>query len=67
MLELFSPEKKMKANNMIRRICPGKDVADNMLFITIAMSAAVFNISKMKDEFGKEIEPVRDYTVGIIR
>ena len=31
------------------------------------MTAAVFNISKAKDEMGKEIEPPREFGPGIIR
>ena len=49
------------------RICPGKELADNSLFIAVAMSAAVFNIGKAKDQYGNEIEPVHDYVSGVIR
>lgn len=49
------------------RRCPGRDVADKTLFITIVLSTAVFNISKMKDESGREIEPAREYTLGLNR
>lgn len=49
------------------RRCPGRDVAEKTLFITIALSTAVFNISKMKDESGREIEPAHEYTLGLNR
>ena len=50
-----------------RRICPGKDLADASIFISIAMSLAAFNITKLKDERGVDIEPLCEYTPGIIR
>ncbi|KAJ7582535.1 cytochrome P450 [Mycena floridula] len=40
-----------------RRICPGKDLAENSLFISMAMLLAIFNLSKAIDEDGKEITP----------
>jgi len=36
------------------------------MFLTIAMSLAVFNISKGRSEFGQIIEPSLDYQPGII-
>ncbi|CAA7263056.1 unnamed protein product [Cyclocybe aegerita] len=39
-----------------RRICAGKHVASATMWITIVSILACFNISKAKDEFGKEIE-----------
>lgn len=48
------------------RICPGKDLADSSLFIVIAMSVAVFNITKAKDKLGNDIEPLYDYVPGLI-
>ena len=50
-----------------RRICPGKQLADSTMFSTIAKSLAVFDISKAKDTCGNVIEPVREYSGGIIR
>lgn len=48
-----------------RRICPGKLLAENSLFITIARVLWAFNISKAKDESGVEITPnIFDYTDG---
>lgn len=31
------------------------------------MSAAVFNISKVKDEMGRDVEPIKEFGHGIIR
>lgn len=51
-----------------RRICPGRELADAMLFLSIAMSLWVFEISKPIDpKTGKPIEPNMQYTTGIIR
>ena len=49
------------------RECPGKMLADNTLFIAIAMMLATFDISKAKDESGREIEPDCFYTPGVVR
>ena len=50
-----------------RRICPGRFVADNALFITIAQSLAVFNIEKPYDkERGQVIEPRIEFESGAI-
>ncbi|EGR50169.1 uncharacterized protein TRIREDRAFT_3121 [Trichoderma reesei QM6a] len=52
----FSPE----------RICPGRYLADDNLFITIARILAVFNITKAVDEHGNPIEPRVGYTPGVV-
>ncbi|KLO06300.1 cytochrome P450 [Schizopora paradoxa] len=49
-----------------RRICPGKELADAILFVSIAQSLAAFNIGKAIDANGNEITPAEDYTNGII-
>jgi cytochrome P450 len=49
-----------------RRICPGKILADNTLFLSIAQSLAVFDITKPVDEAGKEVEPVVEMEPGVI-
>lgn len=48
-----------------RRICPGRYVADNALFLTIAQSLAVFKIEKVIEN-GKTVEPVVDFEPGVI-
>ena len=50
-----------------RRICPGKELADASIFMSIAMTLSAFRISKARDESGRVIEPVCDYCAGIIR
>lgn len=49
-----------------RRICPGLNLADASVFISCAMSLAVFDISKAVEN-GVEIVPVVDSTPGTIR
>ncbi|KAH8105626.1 cytochrome protein [Phellopilus nigrolimitatus] len=49
-----------------RRVCPGKELADVSLFLSIAMTVAVFNISRAKDASGREIVPVYEHSPGII-
>ena len=49
------------------RICPGKDLADPSLFLSVAMTLAVFDINKAKDANGTDIEPLYEYTPGLIR
>lgn len=48
-----------------RRICPGRYVADNALFITIAQSLAVFNTAKPVED-GKTVEPVVAFEPGVV-
>lgn len=48
------------------RICPGKELADPSLFLSAAMTLAVFDITKAKDAKGNEIEPLYEYTPGVI-
>ncbi|KFY66563.1 hypothetical protein V496_01988 [Pseudogymnoascus sp. VKM F-4515 (FW-2607)] len=48
-----------------RRICPGRYVADNALFITIAQTLAVFTIGKLVEN-GKVVEPEIKFEAGIV-
>jgi hypothetical protein len=48
------------------RICPGKELAAASLFMTCAMSLAVFDIKKKVID-GVVIEPVRAKTAGSVR
>ncbi|KAK1965634.1 cytochrome P450 [Colletotrichum sublineola] len=48
-----------------RRICPGKVLAENSLFLSIAQSLAVFDVSK-KVVDGKVIEPKVEPKPGVI-
>jgi len=48
-----------------RRICPGIHLADASVFISCAMSLAVFDITKVVEN-GVTIEPVHENTTGTI-
>ncbi|KAG1878399.1 cytochrome P450 [Suillus tomentosus] len=48
-----------------RRLCPGLHLADASIWISIAMSLAVFNVSKVVEN-GVEITPEVDYTSRMI-
>ncbi|EDU46689.1 O-methylsterigmatocystin oxidoreductase [Pyrenophora tritici-repentis Pt-1C-BFP] len=49
-----------------RRICPGRYVADNALFVTIAQTLAVFNIKKFVDGNGHVVEPELRFEAGTV-
>ena len=49
-----------------RRTCPGRYVADQTLFITVARVLAAFDLGKAVDKAGKEIEPQRVGSPGLI-
>ena len=49
-----------------RRVCPGRYVADNALFLTIAQSLAVFKIEKFVGKDGKVVEPEFKYEPGVV-
>ncbi|KAM6489427.1 Cytochrome P450, partial [Amanita muscaria] len=66
--EEFKPERFIKDNGMLtddnvsymfgfgRRTCPGKYMADMVVWLVIASVLAMFNISKARDENGNEIK-----------
>ncbi|KAF8628642.1 hypothetical protein AX15_003774 [Amanita polypyramis BW_CC] len=66
--ESFKPERFLNSDGSLnddnmqyafgfgRRICPGRPVADTLLWLVIATVLSTFNISKAKDENGVEVE-----------
>ncbi|KAJ7065512.1 cytochrome P450 [Mycena amicta] len=56
----------MAAFGFGRRICPGRHMATETLFISVASILATLNIDKCVDENGNTIEPTYDYFPGII-
>ncbi|KAI2619924.1 putative cytochrome P450 oxidoreductase OrdA-like protein [Hypoxylon sp. NC1633] len=48
-----------------RRICPGRYLADNSLYLNIVQSLAVFNISKHMEN-GQEVDPAVRFEPGVI-
>jgi hypothetical protein len=79
--ETFSPERFLKdgkvdrsildpadvAFGFGRRICPGQQIAIEMLKLTAASVLSVFNLSKALDGTGREIEPTQEYHESVIR
>jgi len=49
-----------------RRICPGLNLAQTSVWLTCAMSLAVFDIGKYVDESGNVVEPEIKYSDGTI-
>ncbi|KAJ7648773.1 cytochrome P450, partial [Mycena polygramma] len=49
-----------------RRICPGRDMAQWSIWITVASLLATFNITKSLDDTGVPIEPSGEYTSGML-
>ncbi|KAK7900779.1 hypothetical protein LTR67_003063 [Exophiala xenobiotica] len=60
------PDPHMYVFGFGRRICPGKILADNALYLTIAQSLAVFSIGKAVDQGKKEIEPEVKFQPGVV-
>lgn len=50
-----------------RRICPGMQFADAIVWMTITSLLATVHFSKARDELGNEITPVPEYSDGLIR
>ena len=50
-----------------RRICPGRFLALETLWIVMACTLAVFEISPAVDEDGNEVPPKEEYTSGVMR
>ncbi|KAL0951327.1 hypothetical protein HGRIS_008032 [Hohenbuehelia grisea] len=49
-----------------RRVCPGRHLAINSAWISIATILATFSITKAKDAMGREIEPTGEYSSGLV-
>ncbi|KAF8908536.1 cytochrome P450 [Gymnopilus junonius] len=75
----FKPERFLDANGNLnddgrvlaygfgRRICVGKHIGSDTLWIIIASVLASFNIERSKDDFGNEVEVNHDYhDLGIL-
>ncbi|KAH7142063.1 cytochrome P450 [Dactylonectria macrodidyma] len=73
---IFDPERFLEPRNEPdpanhafgygRRICPGRYLADDNLFLTISRMLATFNIQKAIDEQGRTIEAKVGMTAGLI-
>jgi len=50
-----------------RRVCPGRYMADNTVWLTIASVLATFNLGKAKDADGNEIAVTGEFTNTFFR
>ncbi|ESK96157.1 cytochrome p450 [Moniliophthora roreri MCA 2997] len=74
--DVFRPERFLGANpeqdpysfvfGFGRRSCPGQELAHATVYICIAMSLAVFNVTRPKDGNGMEIIPPADFLSGTV-
>ncbi|KAL6892167.1 cytochrome P450 [Trichoderma evansii] len=71
----FSPERFLEPRNEPnpdeafgwgRRICPGRYISNDNLFITVTRLLATFNITRAADEKGEFIEPKLEYMPGLV-
>lgn len=60
------PDPTSEAFGYGRRICPGRFLADESLFITISRLLAAFRIKKAVDEQGNEINPNIGISPGVV-
>ncbi|RBR18975.1 hypothetical protein FVER53590_10070 [Fusarium verticillioides] len=60
------PHPKFASFGFGRRVCPGRFLADESLFISISRLLAAFEIKKAVDGRGNEIEPQISVTPGLI-
>lgn len=71
----FSPERFLEPRNEPepieafgwgRRICPGRYISNDNIFITVARLLATFNFTKATDKNGGFMEPKLEYLPGLI-
>jgi len=60
--DVMSPD--LVAFGFGRRICPGRFLALDSLFLNMACILASFDIGKATDEFGKQITPKKEFSSG---
>ncbi|KAF5336271.1 hypothetical protein D9758_016055 [Tetrapyrgos nigripes] len=77
---LYNPERFLTSNGKLnpevkhpemlfgfgRRQCPGMDMAESSIWITIASMLACFDIVKAVDSKGCPIEPLEEYSSGMV-
>ena len=65
-LRLMPVTRSLDDTRNFYRVCPGRHFAIRVLFLTIAHTLAIFDISKCMDEDGNPIVPEGEYTHGLI-
>ena len=61
----YSPEAALKLS--FDRICPGRWLADDNVFLLTSRIISTMNISKAKNEKGEQITPGLEFTSGLTR
>jgi len=61
------PLRMTKMTDPLRWVGPGINLAQTSVWLTCAMSLAVFDIERYVDAFGNVVEPDIHYSDGIIR
>jgi hypothetical protein len=71
----FKPERYLSSNperdpatlsfGFGRRICPGRVLADNNIYLSVAQTLATFTMTKAIEN-GQEVEPVVEFQGGVI-
>lgn len=61
------PDPMQAAFGFGRRICPGRYLAVDSVWITIASVLSVLEITAPLDEFGNSVKPNEEYTTGLLR
>ncbi|PCH42022.1 cytochrome P450 [Wolfiporia cocos MD-104 SS10] len=61
----INPDPRLDAFGYGRRVCPGKNLADDTLFMAVATVLALFTINKPIGPDGSIIEPTVDYSGSI--
>ena len=65
-LDKNAPDPYEVAFGFGRRICPGRHLALENVWINVACLLATMKIEKPKDEHGNVIEPSGEYTTGLL-
>lgn len=61
-----APDPRTFAFGFGRRVCPGREMADMSIWMSLARSLAAFDIRKPRDAHGAEIEQVVEYCPGSV-
>lgn len=61
------PDPMQAAFGFGRRICPGRHLAVDSVWITVASVLSVFEVTAPLDELGNPIRPNEEYTTGLLR
>lgn len=66
-IDVHAPDPLFAAFGFGRRVCPGRHLATDVLWLVQAHILSVFNIEKPVDQFDNVVEPTGEYTSGLAR